>query len=150
MRGYLSSRKLSNVKGRIKYITDEKKQENVVDFYNTTNNEYWKMLASENRLRHKEVNAGGKCCEAREFIIGIPQNSSITAQQMCDIFKNKYKVECACAIHQNNKKGVINRHCHLIFSERIKLEKPEIVEEKRASRTYYYDEKGKKCKKLKQ
>ena len=35
----------------------------------------------------------------------------------------------------------------MIFSERIKLDSPEIVEEKRAARTYYYDEKGKKCKK---
>ena len=32
MSGYLSSRKLTNVKGRIKYITNEKKQENIVDF----------------------------------------------------------------------------------------------------------------------
>lgn len=147
MRGYLSSRKLSNVKGRINYITNERKQENIVDYYNTTDNEFWKMLASENRARHKEVNAGGKCCEAREFIIGIPQDSNITAQQMCNIFKNKFKVECTCAIHQNNKNGVVNRHCHLIFSERRKLEQPEIVEEKRATRTYYYDSKGNKCKK---
>lgn len=147
MRGYLSSRKLSNVKGRINYITNEKKQENIFDYYNTTDNEFWKMLAIENRARHKEVNAGGKCCEAREFIIGIPQDSKITAQQMCNIFKSKYEVECTCAIHQNNKNGVINRHCHLIFSERRKLEHPEIVEEKRATRTYYYDSKGNKCKK---
>lgn len=147
MRGYLSSRKLSNVKGRINYITNERKQENIVDYYNTTDNEFWKMLASENRARHKEVNAGGKCCEAREFIIGIPQDSNITAQQMCNIFKNKFKVECTCAIHQNNKNRVVNRHCHLIFSERRKLEQPEIVEEKRATRTYYYDSKGNKCKK---
>lgn len=147
MRGYLSSRKLSNVKGRINYITNERKQENIVDYYNTTDNEFWEMLASENRARHKEVNAGGKCCEAREFIIGIPQDSNITAQQMCNIFKNKFKVECTCAIHQNNKNGVVNRHCHLIFSERRKLEQPEIVEEKRATRTYYYDSKGNKCKK---
>lgn len=145
MRGYLSSRKLSNVKGRINYITNEKKQENIVDYYNTTNNEFWNMLASECRVRHKEVNARGKCCEAREFIIGIPQNSNITAKELCNIFKNKYDVECNCAIHQNNKNGIINRHCHLIFSERKRLEQPEVVEEKRASRNYYYDDKGKKC-----
>lgn len=147
MRGYLSSRKLSNVKGRINYITNENKQEKIVDYYNTTNNEFWKMLASESKVRHKEVNAGGKCCEARELIIGIPQNSNITAQQICDTFKHKYGVECTCAIHQNNKNGIINKHCHLIFSERIKLEQPEIEEERRATRTYYYDSKGNKCRK---
>jgi len=147
MAGYLDSRKLTNVKGRIKYITNKDKQENIVDYFYTADNEFWKMLAKENQERHREVKAGGKCCEARELIIGIPQNATITAKQICDSFKNKYGVECSCAIHQNNKKGIVNRHCHLIFSERMKLDVPKIVEEKRAARTYYYDEKGKKCKK---
>ena len=147
MAGYLDSRKLTNVKGRIKYITNKDKQENIVDYFNTADNEFWKMLAKENQERHRQVKARGKCCEARELIIGIPQNTTITAEQICNTFKNKYGVECSCAIHQNNKAGIINKHCHLIFSERIKLDAPEIVEEKRASRTYYYDEKGKKCKK---
>ena len=147
MAGYLDSRKLTNVKGRIKYITNKDKQENIVDYFNTADNEFWKILAKENQQRHREVKAGGKCCEARELIIGIPQKATITAEQICDTFKNKYGVECSCAIHQNNKEGIINKHCHLIFSERIKLDVPEKVEEKRASRTYYYDEKGKKCKK---
>lgn len=147
MGGYLSSRKLTNVKGRIKYITNKDKQENIVDYFNTADNEFWKILAKESQERHREVKAGGKCCEARELIIGIPQNTTITAGQICDIFKNKYGVECSCAIHQNNKDGIINKHCHLIFSERVKLDVPEIVAEKRAARTYYYDEKGNKCKK---
>lgn len=147
MGGYLSSRKLTNVKGRIKYITNEKKQENIVDYYNTTDNEFWKMLAEESQMRFREVNPGGKCCEAREFIIGIPQDSNVTAKQICDKFKSMYDVECTCAIHQNNKKGIINRHCHLIFSERKKLESPEIKEQKIAARTYYYNSKGQKCKK---
>ena len=147
MAGYLDSRKLTNVKGRIKYITNKDKQENIVDYFNTADNEFWKMLAKENQERHRQVKAGGKCCEARELIIGIPQNATITAEQICNTFKNKYGVECSCAIHQNNKEGVINKHCHLIFSERVKLDVPEIVAEKRSARTYYYDEKGNKCKK---
>ena len=147
MAGYLSSRKLTNVKGRINYITNKDKQENMVEYYNTTDNEFWRILEKENQERHKEVKAGGKCCEARELIIGIPQNSNVTAKEICDNFKNTYGVECTCAIHQNNKNGVVNRHCHLIFSERKKLGVPEIIEEKRAARTYYYDNKGKKCKK---
>lgn len=147
MAGYLDSRKLTNVKGRIKYITNKEKQENIVDYFNTADNEFWKMLAKENQERHRQVKAGGKCCEARELIIGIPQKAIITAEQICNNFKNNYGVECSCAIHQNNKNGIINKHCHLIFSEREKLDVPEIVAEKRAARTYYYDEKGNKCKK---
>lgn len=147
MAGYLSSRKLTNVRGRISYVINKDKQENIIDYFNTADNEFWKMLAKENQERHKEVDPGGKCCEARELIIGIPQDSIVTAEEMCNYFKDKYNVECACAIHQNNKKGVINRHCHLIFSERQLLSSPEVVEEKRAARTYYYDAKGNKCKK---
>lgn len=147
MSGYLSSRKLTNVKGRINYITNEKKQENIIDYHNTTDIDFWRMLAKESQQRHKEVSAGGKCCESRELIIGIPQDSRVTAKEICDTFKEKYKVECTCAIHQNNKKGVVNRHCHLIFSERQKLNEPEVIEERKAARTYYYNEKGQKCKK---
>ena len=147
MAGYLSSRKLTNVKGRLKYVSDEDRQENIIDYHTTTDNEFWKLLAKESNSRHKEVNARGKCCEARELIIGIPYELDFTAKQLCDIFKSKYHVECSCAIHQNNKNGVINKHCHLIFSERKRLAEPQIVEEKRAGRTYYYDEKGVKCKK---
>lgn len=147
MSGYLSSRKLTNVKGRINYITNEKKQENIIDYHNTTDINFWRMLAKESQQRHKEVSAGGKCCESRELIIGIPQDSRVTAKEICDTFKEKYKVECTCAIHQNNKKGVVNRHCHLIFSERQKLNEPEVIEERKAARTYYYNEKGQKCKK---
>lgn len=145
MRGYLDSNKLSNVKGRIKYITNDKKQENIVDYYNTTDNEFWELLAKESRTQFKNSKTTGQCCEARELIIGIPQNSKITAKEICEIFKNKYGVECNCAIHQNIKDKIVNRHCHLIFSERKKLVQPEVVEEKRASRNYYYDDKGKKC-----
>lgn len=147
MSGYLSSRKLGNVKGRIKYMTDKKKQENIVDYYNTTNNDFWRMLAKESRERHKETKAGGKCCEARELIIGIPPISNISAKDICNTFKNRYGVECACAIHYNKRDKIENKHCHLIFSEREKLKEPKIEEEKRAIRTYYYDEKGKKCRK---
>ena len=147
MSGYLSSRKLGNVKGRIKYMTDEKKQENIVDYYNTINNDFWSMLAKESRERHKETKAGGKCCEARELIIGIPPISNISAKDICNTFKNRYGVECACAIHYNKRDKIENKHCHLIFSEREKLKEPKIEEEKRAIRTYYYDEKGKKCRK---
>ena len=144
MSGYLSSRKLTNVKGRINYINNGKKQENIIDYHNTTDINFWIMLAKESQQRHKEVSAGGK---SRELIIGIPQDSRVTAKEICDTFKEKYKVECTCAIHQNNKKGVVNRHCHLIFSERQKLNEPEVIEERKAARTYYYNEKGQKCKK---
>lgn len=147
MAGYLSSRKISKVMGRINYITNEKKQENIMSSYNTTSNEFWQDLARENRVRHIEARAGGQCVEAREIIVGIPQDNNITAETIAKGFKEKYGVECYVAIHQNNKNGVVNRHAHIVFAERTKLETPEIIGEKRATRSYYYNAKGEKCKK---
>lgn len=149
MSGYLDSRKLTNVKGRLNYITNKNKQENIVDYFNTADENFWSLLAKESRIRHKESKAKGECCEARELIIAIPQDFTITAERLCHIFKSSFNVECACAIHQNNKDDVINNHCHLIFSERSLLSTPEVVKEQRAARTYYYDAKGRKCKKEK-
>ena len=147
MAGYLSSRKISKVMGRINYVKNEKKQENIMSSYNTTSTEFWQDLARENRARHIEARAGGQCVEAREIIVGIPQDNNITAEAIAKGFKKQYGVECFVAIHQNNKNGVVNRHAHIIFAERTQLENPEIIGEKRATRNYYYNAKGEKCKK---
>ena len=48
------------LKGRINYITNDKKQENIIDYHNTTDSNFWRMLAKESQQRHKEVSAGGK------------------------------------------------------------------------------------------
>ena len=44
MSGYLSSRKLTNVKGRINYITNEKKQENIIDYHKEYLDELAKII----------------------------------------------------------------------------------------------------------
>lgn len=150
MSGYSSARKLSNVRGRIDYISNEERQENILGFWNTTNTEFWNELAIENQSvfkSSKNDRNGNKCVEAREFIIGLPLDTDVSAQAICEDFKNKYGVECCCAVHYKTSAGKENLHAHLIFSERERLPKPIIQEEKIAPRTYYYDEHGKKCKK---
>lgn len=175
MTGYSSARKLTNVVGRVDYISNPERQEKIMSFHNTTDNDFWHKLARESQSQHKPqihkkiVKKNGqeivkefqsKCCEAREFIIGLPQNCGWRAEDIADWFKETYNVECACAIHKKvvkDEKGNIikdengntlyNLHAHLIFSERELLPEPLIVEHKTAQRTYYYDEKGKKCKK---
>lgn len=175
MAGYSSARKLTNVVGRVDYISNPKRQENIKSFYSTTDNDFWHKLARESQSQHKPqihkkiVKKNGqeivkefqsKCCEAREFIIGLPQNCGWRAEDIVDWFKETYGVECACAIHKKvvkdeegnivkdeNGNTLYNLHAHLIFSERELLPEPSVVEQKVAQRTYYYDEKGKKCKK---
>lgn len=145
MAGYSSARKLTNVVGRMDYISNPERQENIKSFYNTTDNEFWHKLAQESQEQFTRAKTKGKCCEAREFIIGLPQDCGWKAEWIADWFKETYGVECACAIHYKKKEN--NLHAHLIFSERELLPEPSIVEQKTAARTYYYDENGKKCKK---
>ena len=83
-----------------------------------------------------------KCIEAREFIVALPQNTQITAEQIAKWFKATYGVECAVALHW--KESTQNFHAHIIYAERELLPEPQLIEHKR---TYYYDSNGKKCKK---
>lgn len=143
MAGYCSARKVTNVVGKIDYISNPKRQEYIEGYYNTADNSFWKLLADESQQQFaKKVNRKGKCCEAREFIIGIPQDYQITAQEIAEGFKAKYGVECAVALHW--KESTQNFHAHLIYAERELLPEPELIEHKRA---YYYDAEGKKCRK---
>ena len=54
-------------------------------------------------------------------------------------FRKRYGVECVSALHHNKRKT--NYHIHLIFSERKLLPEPDI---KRATRSVFYDETGKR------
>lgn len=152
MGGYVASKTVPNLARKKEYIKSHDIVNKNNDYYDTADNDFWSLLAKENQLRHKDSKGcckNGNCVEARQLIIGIPQNNNIIAKELCDIFKNKYGVECCCAIHtKKDKQGnVTNKHAHLIFADRQKLKEPIVVNEVKTSRTYYYDAKGKKCKK---
>ena len=152
MGGYVKSNKVRSIKIKNDYIQNHDIADMNRDYYDTVDNNFWELLAKENHTRHTESKGfckNGECIEARQLIIGMPQDSNITAKELCDTFKNKYGVECICAIHtkQDKQGNITNKHAHLIFADRKKLDEPEIVGEKRAVRTYYYDKNGKKCKK---
>lgn len=143
MAGFCRITKLPNVVGRIDYISNPKRQEHIEDFYSTADLDFWNLLADECQTRYKQQTqkkVKSKCCEAREFILAIPQDRQITAEQLAEWFKTTYSVECAVALHYKAEKN--NFHAHIVFSERERLAEPKIT-----SRTYYYDAHGKKCKK---
>ena len=86
----------------------------------------------------------GKCIEARELIIALPEEyTQFDPQQVLEDFteqfKKRYDVECVSALHHNKTKK--NYHIHLIFSERRMLPEPDI---KIATRSVFYDELGKR------
>ena len=136
--------KLHDVRGRITYISSHAKQENLYAVYETTDRSYWRKLARCNQEEFRKSGTDGKCIEARELIIALPESfpdlydPDKLLQLFTDRFKEKYRTECIAALHHNKRKT--NYHIHLIFSERELL--PEPIK-KAATRNMFYDEDGK-------
>ena len=141
---FIQMSKLHNVKGRISYITSHARQENLYATYRTAGNPFWSSLARESQQEFKRSGAEGKCIEARELIIALPEvytafNPQTVLEDFTRQFHKRYGVECVSALHHNKKKT--NYHIHLIFSERKLLAEPDI---KIASRSVFFDENGKR------
>lgn len=141
---FIQIQKLSDVAGRIDYISSHERQENLYATYQTATTEFWKSLAKESQQEFYKSGSRGRCIEARELIIALPEqyleyDPQEVLERFTNDFKSRHKVECAAALHHNKK--MTNYHIHLIFSERQLLERPEI---KRASRNMFYNESGKR------
>ena len=141
---FIQMSKLSNVRGRITYISSHAKQENLYAVYETTERSFWKELALCNQHEFQKSGTEGKCVEARELIIALPEDlvkyePEYVLEQFTRYFKMKYGVECISALHHNKTKT--NYHIHLIFSERKLLDEPII---KTTARSMFYDESGKR------
>ena len=140
---FIQMTKLSNVRGRITYISSRAKQEHLYAVYETTDRSYWTELARCSQQEFKKSGVEGKCIEARELIIALPESlyeqgiPDMLLKSFTDKFKEKYGVECVAALHHN--KRMTNFHIHLIFSERQLLAEPVI---KNATRNMFYDEHG--------
>ena len=111
--------------------------------YETTDRKLWTELAMCNQEEFNRSGTEGKCIEARELIIALPESfvdyePDKLLKLFTEHFKQNYGVECIAALHHNKRKT--NYHIHLIFSERKLLEKPV---EKIATRNMFYDENGK-------
>ena len=135
--------KLTNLKGRISYISSKARQENLYAVYETTDRKFWMELAKCNQEEFKKSGTDGKCIEARELIIALPESfvdyePDKLLKLFTEHFKQNYGVECIAALHHNKRKT--NYHIHLIFSERKLLDEPV---EKIATRNMFYDENGK-------
>ncbi|MCR5000982.1 MAG: MobA/MobL family protein, partial [Lachnospiraceae bacterium] len=140
---FVQESKLSNLKGRIDYISNPKRQEHLYAVYDTADPLFWRELAKENMRIHKESGTKGKCIEGRELIIALPEpltekDPNELLREIVEVFRKKYGVDCIAALHHNKRKT--NYHIHLIFSER---KRKEVVDEKIATRNMFYDENGK-------
>ena len=141
---FIQMSKLPNVKGRISYITSPARQENLYAAYRTADNAFWGNLAKESQQEFKRSGADGKCVEARELIIALPEvytqyEPQQVLEDFTEEFHRRYGVECVSALHHNKRKT--NYHIHLIFSERTLLPEHKI---KIATRSVFFDETGKR------
>ena len=140
---FIQMSKLTNLKGRINYISSHARQENLYAVYQTTDRKFWTELAKCNQEEFKRSGTEGKCIEARELIIALPESfvdyePDKLLKLFTEHFRQNYGVECIAALHHNKRKT--NYHIHLIFSERKLLDEPV---EKIATRNMFYDENGK-------
>ncbi len=140
---FIQMSKLTDLKGRIDYVTNPDRQEHLYATYNTMDNQFWKLLAKENQEDFKRSVTKGTCIEARELIIALPESfieydKNWLLQTVVDYFKQEYGVECFSGLHQN--KTMNNYHIHMIFAERKLLLEPV---EKIATRNMFFNEKGK-------
>ena len=140
---FIQMSKLTNLKGRINYISSHARQENLYAVYETTDRKFWTELAKCNQEEFKKSGTEGTCIEARELIIALPESfvdyePDKLLRFFTKHFKQNYGVECIAALHHNKRKT--NYHIHLIFSERKLLDEPV---EKIATRNMFYDENGK-------
>lgn len=141
---FIEMAKLHNLSGRITYISSHAKQEHLYEVYATEpDRAFWRELARCNHEEFEKSGTNGKCIEARELMIALPESfinydHDYLLKRMVDKFKEKYGVECFAALHHNKRKT--NLHIHMIFAERKRLEQPI---EKVATRNMFYDEQGK-------
>ena len=140
---FIEMAKLHDLSGRITYISSHAKQEHLYEAYATEpDRAFWRELAKCNQEEFEKSGTNGKCIEARELMIALPESfisydHDYLLKKMVDKFKEKYGVECFAALHHNKRKT--NLHIHMIFAERKRLDQPE---EKTATRNMFYDEQG--------
>lgn len=73
---FIRQNKLSNVAGKIDYISNPKRQEHLYTTYQTERitPKFQKNLTKENQLDFNANGTTGKCIEGRKFIIALPKN----------------------------------------------------------------------------
>jgi hypothetical protein len=116
---------LTNVYGRIDYISNPQRQEHLYATYSTVEPEFWKELAAQNRFEYQKYQRKGTCIEARELVISLPESfvkldPEKLLMAFTEKFRQEYGMQCTSALHHNKTKT--NYHIHLIYSERSVLD----------------------------
>lgn len=103
---FLQVVKLPNVRGRVRYISDSKRQENLYATFTNVELKYWIYLSKENQKDFRKSGTEGKCIEARELIIMLPPSliqydPDMLLKYFSAKFVERYDVAVASALHHN-------------------------------------------------
>ena len=123
---FIEMAKMHNMSGCITYISSNAKQEYLYEVYATEpDRAFWRELAKCNQEEFEKSETNGKCIEARELMIALPESfinyeHDYLLKGMVDEFRKQYGVECFATLHHNKRKT--NLHIHMVFAERKRLE----------------------------
>lgn len=88
---FIQIQKLSDVAGRIDYISSHERQENLYATYQTATTVFWKSLDKESQQEFHKSGSKGKCIEARELIIALPeQYLEYSPQEVLERFTKQF------------------------------------------------------------
>ena len=163
---YARIKPMTDAVGRADYISNPKRQENLLAVSGQLDTEYWEQLsvdsqaawranggARERTVQKQNKKTGeieiktvkNRACEAREVHVALPrcvlelskEQQQEIADNLCRYLANKYGVDCLVGLHLSKTEN--NVHAHILFSERQRLVKPEI---KIADRNVFLSEEG--------
>ena len=101
---FIQMSKLPNVKGRISYITSHARQENLYATYRTADSTFWSNLARESQQEFQRSGTEGKCIEARELIIALPEiYTQYEPQQVLTDFTEEFRSPCPKSIRNTSR-----------------------------------------------
>lgn len=138
---FIRMSKLTDVQGRVNYISNPERQEHLYAAYSTVEPEFWRYLSEQSRYDFWRSNQpSGKCIEGHELIIALPESlqqcePELVLKLFTEKFREEYGVKCSAALHHNKRKT--NYHIHLVFADRGVLPKTEV---KYATRNMFFDE----------
>lgn len=135
---------LTNVIGRVDYISNNKRQEHLEAVCSDVNMNFWRELSAHCQKAAKEA-GHTRTREAREFMMPIANELAIYHPvELCEMISNEVKkitgTENVTAIHWNKTKT--NYHCHIIVAENERCD--EIKKGAVFTRNTYFDAEGKR------
>lgn len=163
---YARAKPMSNVVGRLDYITNPDRQEHLLAVGGQTAPTFWQQLSDDAQAawrssggsRTKTIMVKGadgerhertvvkRACEGREIHVQLPKDKILAmddagrqqlTETLAEWFQEKYGATCAVGLHESKTDG--NVHAHILFSDRLQLQEPEI---RVADRNVFLDESG--------